>query len=265
MRELYRFISGENRSVTLSLYQCQLCYDEAQQCLNNLITHIRVGAWTEDTPLVLSLLLDGHISIPVTHDACSALLYYVGVPITRKTISSLYDELTDDTLIQHVRHLIGDADLLGILHELVSSNCDHIGQSIDQRTMDIWTSYLLSVHHQPTMTLLTDKVAQCQTPLWPNWMSTLVWDQLNVPLLKSYANAPEVNINYLTELCDDLMSDANCHVWIRQHLESYVNYHSAEVNQKTLQMLLKTGSLSGLKLIMNGTIQLAPYLNYEFN
>lgn len=265
MRELYRFISGENRSVTLSLYQCQLCYDEAQQCLNNLITHIRVGAWTEDTPLVLSLLLDGHISIPVTHDACSALLYYVGVPITRKTISSLYDELTDDTLIQHVRHLIGDADLLGILHELVSSNCDHIGQSIDQRTMDIWTSYLLSVHHQPTMTLLTDKVAQCQTPLWPNWMSTLVWEQLNVPLLKSYANAPEVNINYLTELCDDLMSDANCHVWIRQHLESYVNYHSAEVNQKTLQMLLKTGSLSGLKLIMNGTIQLAPYLNYEFN
>ena len=264
MRELYRYISGENRSVTLTPDQCKMCYDEAQQCFNDLITNVRVGRWTEDTPLVLSLLLDGHISIPQTHDACRALLYYVGVPITRKNFGSLYDELTEDSLIQHVRHLIGDADLLGVLFELVDSQCDYIGTSIDQRTMAIWTSYLLSAHHQPTTALLTHKVVQCQTPLWANWMSSLVKEKLNVQLLMSHADAPGVSINYLTELCDDLMSDSNYHVWIRQHLESYLNYHPKEINQKTLQMLLKTGSLNGLKLIQTGAIQLDPYLNYDF-
>jgi len=265
MRELYRYISGENRGVTLTSDQCKLCYDEAQLQLNHLIANVHVGGWTEDTPLVLSLLLDGHICIPATRAACRSLLYYVGVPITRKNISSLYDELTDDTLIQYVRNLIGEIDLLDILYELVNTLCDHIGSSIDQRTMDIWTSYLLSVHHQPTVALLTSKTAQCQTPLWANWMSSLVKEKLNVPLLMSYADASGVSVNYLTELCYDLISDTGHHAWIRQHLESYVNYHPGQVNCKTLQLLLKTGSPTGLRVILNDATLLDPYQNYDFN
>ena len=265
MRELYRYISGENKTVKLTASQEKMCYDQAQEILNSLIANVRIGNVPEDTPMVLSLLVSGKISITATREACRSLLHYVGIPFTKISIQSLYDELNDDSLVEYVCQVLGETVLLDLLHELVTEYCDHIGTRIDQRTMDIWTSYLIKSHHQPSVSLLTDKVIKCQTPLWANWMYNLVKERQYIPMLKARAEASDADIVYIAELGDDLMSDASHHVWIKNNLERYYNHHPEQpVSQKSLQMLLKLGSIIGLKFVLKDPKVLNAYSNYDF-
>lgn len=265
MRELYRFISGEQKGIQLTPEQCQKCYGQAEKILHDLITNVRVGHYPEDTPMVLSLLLEGQISVTFTRETSRSLLFYVGIPFTRIGAASLYDDLNDDSLIKFIGKHIGEAELHDILHELVNQYCDHIGTEIDSRTMDIWTTYLISSHHKPSYILLTDKVLQCQTNLWPTWMYRLIKEKINIDMLMARGDASDVSVVYLVELCDDLISDSKNHLWIRQHLENYYDNHCEPVSQKALQLLLRVGSLHGLIFIMKEPGLFNPYINYDFS
>ena len=262
MRELYRYIQGEVNGVVITEAQKKLCYRKAQDILDSMVDITWYRGAPQDAPLVLSCLIDGHIEIDEGLDKLKTLLYYVTVPIENHTVSSLYDELTDKSLIIYVQQLVGEQQLQSMLFDLLSQHLSMPSLKIDSRIVSMWADYLITAHHQDTVKTLLDKVEHF-SDMWDVWLSYLVKERSKIEILQVMAEKEPTGC-LLAELSSLLMNNPKQHQWVRKQLEQHYYDYSYPQMGNRLRMLYRLGSPNALRLTLSNYHVINIYLNNEF-